>query len=83
MYELGVSKELRLTPGGLRGGGAVAAYRSGMQIQQLQWQMRHQQQSTLESYLQEVAASTALAAMSGPVRDRLRALAAIFDLWAA
>ena len=45
-----------LTPGSLRGGGAVWAWRNGMDLPQLMFKMRLKQQSTLESYLQEVTA---------------------------
>ena len=45
-----------VTPGGLRGGGAVAFYRKGGSVSELLWAMRLKQIATLESYLQEVAA---------------------------
>ena len=37
---LSVPPEARLTPGGLRGGGAVQSYRSGVAITEIQWRMR-------------------------------------------
>ncbi|CAE7241416.1 unnamed protein product [Symbiodinium sp. CCMP2592] len=60
---LAVDPQLRLTPGGLRGGGAVWAYRNGMPIADIQWRMRLKHQATLEYYLQEVGAITALASL--------------------
>ncbi|CAE7244559.1 unnamed protein product [Symbiodinium microadriaticum] len=39
---------------GLRGGGAVAAYRRGDQVSEIQWRMRLQHVGTLAFYLQEV-----------------------------
>ncbi|CAE7267590.1 unnamed protein product [Symbiodinium microadriaticum] len=49
-----------LTPGGLRGGGAVWAYHHGTAIADIQWRMRLKHQHTLVHYLQEVAALNAL-----------------------
>ena len=70
---LGVPSSARLTPGGLRGGGAVAAYRLGMPIQDLMWQMRLKHSSTLEHYLQEVAAVSALANLPDAARSAILA----------
>eukprot|EP00435_Cladocopium_sp_Y103_P036916 s1777_g9.t1 len=49
-----------LTPGGLRGGFAVMAYRNGRSVQDIMWSMRLRSQVTLESYLQETASLNAL-----------------------
>ena len=57
---LAIDTQLRLIPGGLRGGGAVWAYRGGMSIADIQWRMRLKHQAMLEYYLQEVGAITAL-----------------------
>ena len=57
---LNVPLEVRLTPASLRGGGAVESYRKGETIQNLQWRMRIKNPSTLEAYLQEVAAVSLL-----------------------
>ncbi len=57
---LQIPASCRLTPGGLRGGGAVEAYRSGVGINDIQWRMRVRSQQTLESYIQEVAAISVL-----------------------
>eukprot|EP00439_Symbiodinium_sp_Y106_P038682 s1227_g4.t1 len=66
----------RLTPGSLRGGGAVRAYRSGEPLNEVQWRMRLRHQVTLGYYLQEVAALSILPALSGPARERVRSSAA-------
>eukprot|EP00439_Symbiodinium_sp_Y106_P044345 s5974_g5.t1 len=56
LRHLDVPVGLRLTPGGLRGGGAVQRYRAGAAPSDLQWAMRLRHLGTLEHYLQEVAA---------------------------
>ncbi|OLP96635.1 hypothetical protein AK812_SmicGene21084 [Symbiodinium microadriaticum] len=37
---LNLEVELRLTPGGLRGGGAVEAYRRGLPVSEIQWRLK-------------------------------------------
>ena len=49
-------RDSAIAPGGLRGGGAVQAYRAGRAISDILWAMRLGNQATLEYYLQEVAA---------------------------
>ena len=51
-----IPTSFQLTPGGLRGGAAVYHYKNGRQIQDLLWLLRLRSQTTLETYLQEVAA---------------------------
>ena len=75
---LDVPKELNLTPGGMRGGSAVCAYRAGTPIADLLWNMRLRQQSTLESYLQETAALGVLQDLPTTVRNRIGNLASLF-----
>ena len=75
---LGVQKELRVTPGGLRGGGAVSWYRRGGSISDLLWAMRLKQISTLESYLQEVSAISLLTDLSYEARHAIRCAASLF-----
>ena len=53
---LGIPADFKLTPGGLRGGGAVSAYRRGDPVSEIQWRMRLQHLGTLAFYLQEVSA---------------------------
>ena len=82
LRHLGVPRELGLTPGGLRGGGAVQRYRSGVSPVDLQWLMRLKNFGTLEHYLQELAAVSALTEVSQTGRGRIRTAAALFDLLA-
>ena len=42
---LGIPKELKLTPGGLRGGAGEHRYRTGMAISEILWEMHLRQQS--------------------------------------
>ena len=59
--EIPVSSQL--TPGSLRGGGAVHLYHSGIQVTDLLWRLRLRHVATLESYLQETAAAGVFAAL--------------------
>ena len=61
---LGLSGVVGVTPGSLRGGGAVSAYHRGVSIPDIQWKLRLKHMATLEHYLQEVAALSALNAAS-------------------
>ena len=67
-----------VTPGGLRGGGAVAFYRKGGSVSELLWAMRLKQIATLESYLQEVAALSFLQELSSHSLASIRAAASLF-----
>lgn len=71
-------KELKLTPGGLRGGAAVMMYRKRVPIQDILWRLRLRTQGTLESYLQETAASAVLASLDAATRQRLLNIACLF-----
>ncbi len=53
---LEIPKTASITPGCVRGGGAVFLYHKGEPIANIQWTMRLKHQGTLESYLQETAA---------------------------
>ena len=55
---LQIPASLEITPGGLRGGGAVFMYHRNLTVADILWRMRLKQQSTLESYLQETATIT-------------------------
>ena len=48
------------TPGGLRGGGACAAFRRTLDVTLLCWRMRLAKTATLSSCLQETLAATSL-----------------------
>ena len=76
---LGIPADFHLTPGGLRGGGAVAAYRRGDQVSEIQWRsMRLQHVGTLAFYLQEVAALSVIPRLHPRARDKISAAAALF-----
>eukprot|EP00438_Fugacium_kawagutii_P031471 Skav222640 [mRNA] locus=scaffold10:352718:353311:- [translate_table: standard] len=74
-----IDHRFRLTPGGLRGGGCVHAFRQHGDLQLLLWQMRIKHLTTLENYLQEVMADSVVPAFDEPVRLRVRAAASLFD----
>eukprot|EP00435_Cladocopium_sp_Y103_P030866 s2573_g7.t1 len=68
LRKIGVGAEHRLTPGSLRGGGAVAAHKKGAAISDLLWRMRLQHQHTLSFYLQETTAVSILPVLLPAVR---------------
>ena len=76
---LEIPSRSRLTPECLRAGAALCAYRAGRPINDILWLTRLRNQQTLESYLQEVAATTALRSLPGNVRSRLLQLATLFE----
>jgi hypothetical protein len=78
LREFGISAEIALTPGGLRGGGAVAAYHDDTPLPEILWRMRIKHLGTLESYLQEVAAASILPMLPAPVRERIAAASFLF-----
>lgn len=73
-----IPSSLRLTPGGLRGGAAVRAYREGMPISQILWLMRLRNITTLEFYLQEVGSLTILSKLPTSSRESLRRIACLY-----
>ena len=83
LLTLGFDGSSGLTPGGLRGGSAVFHYRKGKPINDLLWLLRLRSQTTLESYLQEVASLNVLAKLPETMRKSVFATAAIFDYLAA
>lgn len=60
-----------LTPGGIRGGGCVHAFKSGVDFGRLLWKMRIKHLETLEHYLQEVVASTVVSEVPSVARQRI------------
>ena len=78
LASLQIPPGIRLTPGGLRGGFAVWAYRSGRGIQDIMWSLRLRSQSTLESYLQETAALNCFVSLPNAARDDINALSSFF-----
>ena len=75
---LSVDRALRVTPGGLRGGGAVKAYRDGVPISEIQWLMRMNHQHTLEFYIQEVGGVTALSELNETAVRKVTMAAMLF-----
>eukprot|EP00438_Fugacium_kawagutii_P031232 Skav211063 [mRNA] locus=scaffold314:129393:143003:- [translate_table: standard] len=75
---LGVPKAVRPTPASIRGGGAISAYRKGESIQSIMWRMRLVSQSTLESYLQELAAESFLTQLPESAKSRIRFFASFY-----
>ncbi|CAE7735652.1 unnamed protein product, partial [Symbiodinium necroappetens] len=80
LQRLGVPAAFKLTPGGLRGGGAVLLYQRGTPVSDLLWRMRLRAQATLESYLQEVAAISVLPAFTDATRRRIAAASSVYDV---
>ena len=75
---LGVPLTLGLTPASLRAGGAVAAFRKGVAVNDLLWRMRLQSLATLEYYLQEMAAVSILPELEPKVRKVVRSGAVLY-----
>ena len=75
---LGVPKRSRPTPASIRGGGAIHAYRRGESIPSILWRMRLMSQSTLESYLQELAAEFFLVQLPETAKQRIRFVSSFF-----
>ena len=70
--------EHHLTPGSLRGGGALEEYRSGTDLQRILWRMRIRHLVTLEHYVQEVAAESFFVDISEEGRKRISMFAELF-----
>eukprot|EP00438_Fugacium_kawagutii_P006915 Skav203581 [mRNA] locus=scaffold935:89412:94199:+ [translate_table: standard] len=77
LHALAVPKASGLTPGGVRGGGCVHAFQTGVDISMLLWRMRIKHMQTLESYLQEVVASTVVAELPLEARRKISAAASM------
>ena len=78
LQDLDIDKSARLTPGGLRGGGAVFEYQRGLGLQELLWRMRIRHLTTLESYLQEAAAVSVVPGLTPRGRSRVAAASALY-----
>ena len=83
LLTLGFKADSGLTPGGLRGGAAVFHYRRGKPINDLLWMLRLRSQTTLESYLQEVASLNVMVKLPEEMRKSVFALASVFPFLAA
>ena len=77
---LAIPATAQLTPGGLRGGGCVSSFQKGTTIPLLLWRMRLRHQQTLENYLQEAVAESVLPGLPSSTRDRIAALASLFEV---
>lgn len=75
---LRVPNSCHLTPGGLRGGGAVESYRRGVHLGNIQWLMRLKSSQTLESYIQELAEVSALTNLPADVLYSVRCCSKLF-----
>ena len=75
---LQVPSTFGLTPGCLRGGGAVAAYRRGDAVSEIQWRMRLQHLGTLAFYLQEVSAMSVIPRLPHRARETVSVAASFF-----
>ena len=80
LIRLGVPKLSRPTPASIRGGGAIQAYRRGGSIPSILWRMRLVSQTTLESYLQELAAESFLLQLPEAAKDRIRFSSSFFSI---
>ncbi|CAE7384983.1 unnamed protein product [Symbiodinium sp. KB8] len=80
---LGLGQGVNLTPGGLRGGGAVACYHKGTPIADIQWRLRLKNMATLEHYLQEVSALTALSEASNDAKSNIQHAVQVFPFLVA
>lgn len=74
---LHIPPDVNLTPGGLRGGGALFWYHRGYPITDILWKMRLRQICTLESYLQEVAAVNVIQHLPSSSRTAVKSCAAM------
>lgn len=68
MAALQLPANLGITPGCLRGGGAVFLYHNATPLTDILWRMRLRHLVTLENYLQEVSASNLLQAIPVDVK---------------
>eukprot|EP00435_Cladocopium_sp_Y103_P061170 s1087_g22.t2 len=78
LSKLDIGKDSSITPGGLRGGAAVYHYKRNRPIQDLLWLLRLRSQTTLECYLQEVAALNTFAKLSEFTRNSILLCASCF-----
>ena len=70
----------RPTPAGIRGGGAILAYKRNRPIQDILWAMRLTSITTLESYLQETAADSLLIRLPEDSKRKIRNAASFYPI---
>ena len=58
----------------------MSSFQKGTGIPLLLWRMRLRQQQTLENYLQEAVAESVLPGLPSSTRDRIAALASLFEV---
>lgn len=71
LMALQVPPSSQLTPGCLRGGGAVYLYHTAQPLVEILWRMRLRHLSTLESYLQETAAENVVQKLPYHSKEKL------------
>lgn len=76
---IGIPVRLKLTPGSVRSGGALAEYHKGEDLTRLLWRMRLRHLVTLENYVQEMAAENFASKLTPTVRHRISILAEMFE----
>lgn len=77
LQALEIPQSSLLTPGSLRGGGAVHLYHQGVPISDLLWRLRLKHLATLESYLQETAASGVFGKLPNNAKANVRCCSAM------
>ncbi len=77
---LAIDGHVHLTPGGVRGGGAVFAFETGTALPLLLWRMRLKHMATVEHYLQEVSASMVVPELPAHSRHRIRMFADFYQV---
>ena len=77
---LKVPVNCRPTPAGIRGGGAILAYKRNRPIQDILWAMRLTSITTLESYLQETAADSLLIRLPEDSKRKIRNAASFYSV---
>lgn len=76
---IGIPARLKLTPGSVRSGGAIAEYHKGEDLTRLLWRMRLRHLVTLENYIQEMAAENFISKLSPTTRHRVFILSEMFE----
>lgn len=78
LASLYIAPSLRLTPGCLRGGGAVHLYHQDTPVADILWRMRLRHLVTLEHYLQETAALNVMQQLPENARSRIQTCASMY-----
>ena len=78
LCELGVPIYLDITPAGLRAGGTVHLYRSGVAILDILWALRLKNVETLQHYLQEISTHITMVDIPGCAKRTIQVSAEMF-----